>query len=85
LNLPNDRDHIGRALVCAVNNFGYRLLARLTNLWVAERNATRLGSYQGLVVRLLMSARSFCANAANKCRMKGSTSGPSSATKNGTR
>jgi hypothetical protein len=29
LNLPDDWDHIGRALVCAVNNFSYRLLARL--------------------------------------------------------
>jgi hypothetical protein len=47
LNLPNDRDHIGRALVCAVNNFSYRLLARLANLWIAERNATRLSSCQG--------------------------------------
>jgi hypothetical protein len=28
-----------------VNNFSYRLLARLVNLWVAERNAT--GSCQG--------------------------------------
>jgi hypothetical protein len=41
---PHDRDHVGRALVCAVNNFSYRLLARLVNHWVAERNATRLSS-----------------------------------------
>jgi hypothetical protein len=34
------------------------------------------------VVRLLISARSFCANAANRCKMKGSTSGPRSATRN---
>ena len=47
LNLPHDRDHIGRALVGAVNNFSYRLLARLADLWVAERNATRLSGCQG--------------------------------------
>ena len=40
LNLPHDRDDIGRALVCAVNNFSYRHLARLIDLWVAECNAT---------------------------------------------
>jgi hypothetical protein len=40
LNLPHDRDHIGRALVCAVNNFSYRHLARLIDLLVAECNAT---------------------------------------------
>jgi hypothetical protein len=39
LKLSNDRDHVGRALVCAVNNFRYRPLARLVNLWVAVRNA----------------------------------------------
>ena len=47
LNLPDDRDHIGRALVCAVNDFSYRLLARLADPWVAERNATRLSGCQG--------------------------------------
>jgi hypothetical protein len=41
LNLPNDWDHIGRALVCAINDFSHRLLARRVNLWVAERSATR--------------------------------------------
>jgi hypothetical protein len=46
--LAHDRDHIGRALIGAVNDFSYRLLARLVNLWVAERNATRLSSCQGL-------------------------------------
>jgi hypothetical protein len=47
LNLPHDRDHIGCALVCAVNNFSYRLLARLVDLWVAERNAPGVSSRQG--------------------------------------
>ena len=74
LNLPHDRDHIGRALVCVVNNFSCRLLARLVNLWVAERNATRLSGCQGLRSALMKRARSFRASAANKCGMKESTS-----------
>jgi hypothetical protein len=74
LNLPHDRDHIGRALVGAVNNFSCRLLARLVNLWVAERNATRLSGCQGLRSALMKRARSFRASAANKCGMKESTS-----------
>ena len=44
----------------------------------------RLAAARPALVRCEMSARSFCASAANKCRMKGSTSGPRSATKNGT-
>jgi hypothetical protein len=44
-----------------------------------------LAAAKASVVRLLMSARYFCAIAANKCTIKGSTSGPRSATKNGTR
>ena len=47
-NLPNDRDHVGRPLVCAVNNFSYRLLARFVDLWVTERNTARLSGCQGL-------------------------------------
>ena len=35
-------------------------------------------------VRVEISERSFSARAANKCRTNGSTSGPSSATRNGT-
>jgi hypothetical protein len=38
---------IGGALVCAVNNFSYRPLARLADLWVTERNITRLSGCQG--------------------------------------
>jgi hypothetical protein len=55
LNLPHDWDHIGRALVCAVNNLSYRPLARLANLWIPECNATRLAAAKASVVRLLMS------------------------------
>jgi hypothetical protein len=54
LNLPHDRDHIGRALVCAVNNFAYRPLARLTNLWIPERNATN-GTFRQLSHRSVTS------------------------------
>jgi hypothetical protein len=32
--------------LCAVYDFSYRLLARLVNLWVAERDATPLACRQ---------------------------------------
>jgi hypothetical protein len=52
---------------------------------LSKHSVTPRALAEAPVVRLLISARSFCASAANKCRMKGSTSGPRSATKNGTR
>jgi hypothetical protein len=57
LNLSNDRNHIGRALVCAVNIFSYRPLARLANLWIPERNARALAAAKASVVRLLIRGK----------------------------
>jgi hypothetical protein len=45
----------------------------------------RLAAARPALVRCEMSARSFCASAANRWRTKGSTSTPSSVTTNGTR
>jgi hypothetical protein len=53
LNLPHDRDHIGGALVCTVNDFSSRPLARLVDLWIAYRNAARLSGCQVHVPRVL--------------------------------
>ena len=45
-----------------------------------DDHAAKRALAEASVVRLLISARSICASAANKCSMKGSTSGPRSAT-----
>src|ERR1700730_10718929 len=44
-----------------------------------------LAAARAALVLIAIMARSFSASAANRCRMNGSTSGPSSATRNGTR
>jgi len=74
----------------ALNACGFKCLIDRHGISGGEDWKRRLATPRALAaaraafVRALIIARSFLASAANRCRMNGSTSGPNSATTNGT-
>jgi hypothetical protein len=78
------RERIGRLIGLSQELAWNAQLEALKSLGLPRDTPRALAAERACRVRVEMSARSFSANAANRCRTNGSTSGPSSATRKGT-